>query len=122
MDESILLQKLLEVAIQVLVPILLGLVGVLVKEAWAWVKAHVDQTKLETAMAVIEALVKAAEQNGLKDELFKVGANKKAYVMDLAAAELAKHNIVLDLETLSAMVESAVYDEFGWRKLSDGQG
>lgn len=122
MDNSVILQKVLEIVIQVLLPILLALLVALAKEAWAWVKAHVDQTQLETAMAIVEALVKAAEQNGLKDELFKVGANKKAFVMDLAAAELAKHNIVLDLETLSAMVESAVYDEFGWRKLNDGQG
>ena len=58
--------------------------------------------------AVIDQLVAAAEQV-YKDA---GGEEKKQYVLDQAQKALAEYGLTLDLQTLDALVEAAVYDQF----------
>jgi hypothetical protein len=115
------LQTLLETAIQVLLPIVLGALVVLVHGMLAEVKARVDKDQLAMAESLIRSLVKAAQQNGLIGMLEKEGAAKKDWVIAQVEAALAKRGIVLDLHEIDALIEAIYYDEIGqfkeWKKL-----
>jgi len=71
------LQTMLETAIQVLVPIVLGALVVLVRGMLTEVKARVDKDQLAMAESLIRSLVKAAQQNGLIGMLEKEALQRR---------------------------------------------
>jgi len=109
MDTSALLQKVLEVVIQVALPFVLAMLFAWLRQQYLKVKAQIPVEQFEFAANLAEQFVLAAEQTGLKDELLKLGQDKKEWVLSHLDAELQKRGVKLDLAVLSALVESAVY-------------
>lgn len=112
--ENELLQKLLETLIVVFVPILASLLGVYLKRLVDQAGQKLTAQQREFVSGVISDFVKAAEQTGLKNELLKVGTEKKQWVLREASAYLVGKGIKLDLDELSSLIESAVLDNFNW--------
>lgn len=80
-----------------------------------WLKARVDKEKLEVAEKIITSTVKAAEQVFSSEQ----GQEKLAYVKNMVTAELLKKNISIDIDMLTAIIESSVLDLHS--KLSKGE-
>ena len=68
-----------------------------------WIKEKIEAEKLEQVMGWVTIAVEAAEQIYRESGM---GAKKKAYVLDF----LAKRGITLDVDSIDAMIESAVLD------------
>lgn len=68
-----------------------------------WIKEKIEAEKLEKVMGWVTIAVEAAEQIYRESGM---GAKKKAYVLDF----LAKKGITLDVDSIDAMIESAVLD------------
>lgn len=68
-----------------------------------WIKEKIEAEKLEQIMGWVTIAVEAAEQIYRESGM---GAKKKAYVLDF----LAKKGITLDVDSIDAMIESAVLD------------
>lgn len=116
------LQATIEVLIQILLPIVLGAVVVLVKEAVAKIKASMRKDQLELVENLIRRLVAAAEQNGLTGMLEAEGKAKKQWVIEQLEAALARRGIVLDLDELDALIEGIYHDEIGsWKAVQPGK-
>lgn len=111
MNDTI-LQALLVTAIEVLLPVLLGFLVVVAKNAIEQIKAKVDKEKLDFVLSLVRQFVLAAEQNGLTGALKDEGVAKKAWVLEQLKTELAKKNIHIDLDMLSGLIEAAVHEAF----------
>jgi hypothetical protein len=73
----------------------------------------ISERMVYLARETVIMLVQSAEQAGLKDELLKSGAEKKAWVLERAQARLAELGVTgIDLEALSDMVESAIHQGY----------
>lgn len=68
-----------------------------------WIKSKIETEKLNQIMSWVTIAVEAAEQIYRESGM---GAKKKAYVLDF----LAKKGITLDVDSIDAMIESAVLD------------
>lgn len=68
-----------------------------------WIKEKIEAEKLEQIMGWVTIAVEAAEQIYRESGM---GEKKKAYVLDF----LAKKGITLDVDSIDAMIESAVLD------------
>lgn len=68
-----------------------------------WIKEKIEAEKLEQVIGWVTIAVEAAEQIYRESGM---GAKKKAYVLDF----LAKKGITLDVDSIDAMIESAVLD------------
>lgn len=68
-----------------------------------WIKGKIETEKLNQIMSWVTIAVEAAEQIYRESGM---GAKKKAYVLDF----LAKKGITLDVDSIDAMIESAVLD------------
>jgi hypothetical protein len=85
----------------------------LIRLAAQWLSLNMTEAQRARIKDLILVLVRAAEQAGLLEN----GAEKKAWVIDQAQAQLEKLGIPIDLATLDALVEAAVgelNDEF-WK-------
>ncbi len=110
--ENSILQLVLETLITVLVPIL---VGYLVKFIDAKIKelhSFVERENLWYVYDVVKQLVYAAEQSGLAGLIAAEGAAKKEYVLKKAQEYLDAKGIKVNVSTLEAMIEAAVYEAF----------
>lgn len=114
--ESELLQKTLETVITVLLPVLLAYAVAWLKVQTDKIKASISTEEWNFAVSLVDKLVIAAEQTGLKDELLKEGAAKKAWVLEQAQAALNAKNIKIDVAVLAAIVEDTVYNELNWKR------
>jgi len=112
-----LLQTLLETLIVVFLPIILSLLGAYLKKLLDQATQKLTDQQYKFISEVIDNLVRAAEQTGLKDELLKEGSAKKEWVLKEASAYLVGKGIKLDLDELSALVESLVLENFNWNKV-----
>ena len=96
---------------QFVVNILLALVTVLVPLIGAAVRnlvaANKDDARFQTLMSVARVAVLAAEQAGLAGRV----SDKKDAAIEYAEAMLADRGMKVDLDALSAAIESAVADE-----------
>ena len=68
-----------------------------------WIKGKIETEKLNQIMGWVTIAVEAAEQIYRESGM---GAKKKAYVLDF----LSKKGITLDVDSIDAMIESAVLD------------
>ncbi len=107
------IQSLLITLIQVLLPIALAALVAFINARIKEVRASKDGVQFDTAVAIIERLVLAAEQNGMIGAIENAAEAKKKYVLDLAEAELAKRGIVMDLDAVDALIEAQVNEAFG---------
>jgi len=112
-----LLQTLLETLIVVFLPIILSLLGAYLKKLLDQATQKLTDAQYKFVSEVIDNLVRAAEQTGLKNELLKEGSAKKEWVLKEASAYLVGKGIKLDLDELSALVESLVLENFNWNKV-----
>ncbi len=113
MDTGKLIEMTLTIIIQVLLPVALVVAVKWINSKVVESKAVIRNHNLEFAVTLVQQLVAAAEQNGLTGALKKAGAEKKSYVIAQATAELARHGINMDLETLDALIEAEVNHAFG---------
>jgi hypothetical protein len=116
MDINLLLQPFLETLLQVLAPIVVALLAVWLKGVLAELKAKISVEHLNFLTALAHQFVVAAEQTSLTGEIKNIGAVKKALVLALLQSEADAHNIKIDVDTLSAIIEAAFVAEFGLSK------
>lgn len=102
------LQKLLEILIEFMVPVILGLIGAGLVMLYRWIRTKVKSDTLKLIISIIDRLVLAAEQYGLTGQLLQLGAEKKAWVINEAQKELDSRNIKINVETLANLIEAAV--------------
>jgi hypothetical protein len=110
MDYDALLQSVLTTLIEVLLPVLLGVVIYWIKQQAALVKARIPAEQLEFASGLARQFVLAAEQSGLAGYIKDAGLEKKEWVLLRLESALAQKGIRLDMRTLSDLVEAQVYD------------
>lgn len=110
------IQTILVIVIQMLLPVVLGLSVVWIKAQWEKVKLQIGVEEYAFAENLVRQFVLAAEQAGLIGMITDAGEEKKKMVIAMLEAELVKHNISLDIDVIDALIESIVYQEFGWQK------
>ena len=115
---SEILQLVFEIAITVLLPIFLGVAIGAVRVWWNSLKAKIPQEQYEFAYMIAKQLVLAAEQSGLAGIIKNESKEKYAWVLENLEKQLAEQGIVLDLETLSSMIEAAVKEELNKERTS----
>lgn len=119
-EQSTILQYVLVITIQTLLPIVLGYVAVFVQKKIKELQGKIDADKLELAVGLARQLVMAAEQSGLAGYLEDQADVKKRWVIENLETELAKRKIFLDLDTLSNLVEAQVMEIFNLNKGNAG--
>ena len=110
--ENSILQLVLETLITVLVPVLLGYIIKFVDTKISELRQYVERENLWYIYDIVKQLVYAAEQNGLAGLIENEGRAKKAYVLDRLQSYLNAKNIKVDVKTLDALIEAAVYEAF----------
>ena len=115
-DFGMLIQSVLLIAIQVLLPVALTAASAWLFAKFQQVKQQITTEQYLFAETLVRQFVQAAEQAGIVGMLVDTGEEKKTMVIAMAEAELAKHGINLDLDVIDALVESIVYETFGWEK------
>lgn len=106
---SSLIQTTLVVAIQVLVPVLLGFAVMWVKQQIERTKANMTQEQVDFVTSLARTYVLAAEQNGLAEAIANEGAAKKEWVLARLESDVSKLGLKIDVRMLSDLVESQVY-------------
>jgi len=110
MEDSI-LQMALEVAVQVLVPVLLTGFIALMTQAWRWMRTMIEAQQMTIVLDIIAQLVLAAEQIGLTNELLDAGYQRMAWVLARAEITLAEKGIHIDADRLRDLIEAVVFDQ-----------
>ncbi len=109
-----LLQPFLETVLQILLPVLLGFVAVWVRSMIANAKAEIEARNLDWLLVLAGQFVAAAEQAGITGELENIGEAKKQMVVEMLQAAADARGIRIDAAALSALIEAAVVDAFGF--------
>lgn len=109
--------QIMEVLIRVLLPILLTYLVVFINKKLAETGVLVKQKELDYAVNVIWQLIHAAEQNGLKRNLEKIGKDKKAWVLAETDRILKSRGMIIPLAELDSLVEAQVNMAFKQIKL-----
>ena len=117
-----LLQPVLEVLITVLAPAVLGLLAAWLNSLREKINTEIEERGLQQLREYAIALVKAAEQAGIIGELEDVGEAKKQMVLELLQAEADRLGIQIDVQALSAIIEAAVVDVFGFSESEETFG
>ncbi len=107
-----LLETALRIIIELLLPLLLGLIAKFVHEKIQEAKVLKNNAQFVLVQQIVKRFVLAAEQLGLVGMIENIGEEKKKYVMDMVEKELAGRGISIPLETLEAMVEAEVNESF----------
>ena len=116
------IQTFLVIVIQMLLPVALGFAIVWMKSQWEKVKLQIGVEEYAFIEALVRQFVLAAEQAGLIGMITNAGEEKKKMVLAMAEAELEKYGIKVDLDVIDAIIESIVYEEFGWEKKLELEG
>lgn len=111
------LQSVLKVLIDVLLPVVLVAVVAGIKELIAWVKGRIKEQHLEIALALAAEVVKAAEQNGLAGYIKNEAQVKREWALAQLELALAKRGIRLDLDELYLLIEAQVMEAFNQYKV-----
>lgn len=115
------IQQVLETLIQVLLPLVLGYAVVAIRQWVSAGKAKLSREQLEFASIMAREIVQAAEQSGLSGAIAAAGQEKKEWAITQLDGLLNAQGIDLDLEALSALIESAVYEAFTqFKELPEG--
>lgn len=107
-----LIQTVLVIIIQVLLPVALGYVVMWLKAKVEEVKARIPAEQLEFATVLAQQLVMAAEQSGLSGQIAAEGKAKKEWVIARLQLALEEKGIKMDVKYLSDLIEGEVYRVF----------
>ncbi len=113
--QSFVLSILIKFLIVIAFPLVFKYLRLLALAGVDYIKAHVSAAQLLQVQAVIQFLVTSAQQTGLADSVIKDGAAKKAWVLSEAVRILREQKLDVfadNVELLSHLIESAVYDNF----------
>lgn len=94
-----------EVVNEALITLVVALIGLMVWYLRAWLQQRLNAEQLQMVNWVAATAVKAAEAYGGEAE------EKKRTAVGLAQTWLHDHNIKLDLHSLDAAIEAAVFSE-----------
>jgi hypothetical protein len=111
------LMELLTVVIQLVVPVIAAFVVGLLWQGIQYVREKLGSERARTLEAIVNIVVKAAEQTGLTGELLATGKSKKAWAIKEAQRLLNERGYTnVSVATLSTAIESAIKDgvEQGW--------
>jgi hypothetical protein len=111
-----LLQPFLEIVLAIFLPVVLGFLAVLIRSWIAKAKAEIEARNLDWLLVLAGQFVAAAEQAGITGELENLGEAKKQMVVDMLQAAADQRGIRIDADALSALIEAAVVDAFGFSK------
>jgi hypothetical protein len=106
-------QNALDAAALFLITTVVAFVGLNVRNALTWVKAHTTSTQLQALIDVANMAVTAAEQSGLA----VTGAQKKDAALATITSTLATRGLHFDAAAIDAALESAVYNQINYAKL-----
>ncbi len=109
-----LLQPTLEIVITMLLPIALGAFALWARQLIAKAKVEIADRNLDWLLVLAGQFVAAAEQAGITGELENLGEAKKQMVVDMLQAAADQRGIRIDADALSALIEAAVVDAFGF--------
>ena len=109
MEWSGVLQTIVEMALEILLPVVLGFAVVWLRAQIQNQKAKLDADQLAMAEAFVSSFVFAAEQSGLSEQISAAGEAKKEWVIAQVQAALDAKGIALDIEVISGLIEAAVY-------------
>lgn len=101
-----------QITLSILIIIVSIITAICAKYFIPWLKTKFTDNQLTTIRVVVQALVQAAEQLYEDND----GEKKKIYVLELAQKELNAHNIKIDIDVLSAYIESEVLNLKNWLK------
>jgi hypothetical protein len=97
---------------EALVLFVVALIALLAWQARCWLKLNLDASQLKYVSWVASMVVQAAEQYGGDAE------EKKRQAVALAQSWLTDHNVFIDLHTLDAAIEAAVFSELNKNQTS----
>jgi hypothetical protein len=106
------LQSLLNYLVPLLAAQVAVLLGALVVKAVNEIKAKLTADQLIILQTAVDLGIKAAEQLKLKDALI----DKKTEALKIAQQYLADHKVQINLATLDAAIEAAVFVSFNATK------
>lgn len=109
-----LLQPFLETALEILLPVVLGALAIWIRSLIAKAKAEIANRNLDWLLVLAGQFVAAAEQAGIIGEIENLGEAKKQMVVDMLQAAADARGIKIDADALSAIIEAAVVDAFGF--------
>lgn len=109
MEWGLVIQQILEMAISILLPVILGFVVVWLRGQIQQGKAKLTAEQLSMAEAFVSSFVFAAEQSGLTEQISNVGEAKKEWVLQQVQAALTAKGINVDVEIISGLIEAAVF-------------
>ncbi|MCK4820972.1 phage holin [bacterium] len=109
MEWGTILQQILEMAITILLPVILGFVVVWLRGQIQVQKSKLNGEQLAMAEAFVSSFVFAAEQSGLSEQISTAGEAKKAWVLAQVQTALDAKGISIDIEIISGLIEAAVY-------------
>ena len=101
-------QLLLNEAVRVLAPVLVGLVMAAVSYGIGLLRARLGEARWDAVERAVRFAVMAAEQTGLREQAFRAGAKKKELALTLAQGWLSERGIRVDVGQLSALIEAEV--------------
>jgi len=105
------LQIILEALLPVAVAVLAAYVHQWLKQRQMEIEVRLSEHQKKMLREAVELAVKAAEQSGLWDKALETGKAKKEFALSWASRYLEEFGLTLDLETLSGLIEAAVWDE-----------
>jgi hypothetical protein len=109
-SDNALMQVMAQVLIAVLVPVLTTLVGGLAAVCIQWVRSKMTAQQLAIADQIVMTYALAADQYDLGGVMKRSGEEKKAWVVEMAKAALAKRGIQIDVGFLADLVEAKVLE------------
>jgi len=123
--QTFILSLVIKVLIVIAIPFLAKVVYDLYVQGVAYLKTNLSAAQLASVKAVVNFLVLSAEQAGLTGSVLKTGAEKKAWVLSEAKRILTDLGLEVfadNVETLSSLLEAAVYsnfNQFQWPDITD---
>lgn len=102
---------LLQAVIPVLVTALLGVLVIAARKGVTLLQERVGESQWAQVVALVDFVVKAAEQAGLKGALEDEGRIKKAWAINELKRLLEERGLGnIDVDTLSTLIEAAIRD------------
>ncbi len=111
-----LLQPFLMTVLEILLPVVLGALAIWIRSLIAKAKAEIANNNLDWLLVLAGQFVAAAEQAGITGEIVNLGEAKKQMVVDMLQAAADARGIKIDADALSALIEAAVVEHFGFSK------
>lgn len=90
--------------------VVIAAIGFVGRAVHGWVNANKNDKNLGFVISVATMAVQAAEQVYGSE----AGQDKKQFALDYVKAELTRRNIQVDVDAISAAIESAVMAEFNF--------